>query len=226
MIARTIPGGGIVSLFARHPNAANLLMILMIIFGVFAIGKINTQFFPTVERQEIRVSVSWSGASAEDVEQNILQIIEPEVRFIDGVDNMVSYAREGAGSISLEFLPDADIQQALADVDTAVKAVTNLPDGADEPEISKASFFDRVARLSLSGDVPETTLRIHAKKIRDDLIERGIDKISFVGMRDVELQVEISERELRRLGLSISDVSAVIAGNSRDKSFTRRYRDD
>ena len=216
MIARTIPGKGIVSLFARHPNAANLLMILMIIFGVFAISKINTQFFPTVERQEIRVSVTWSGASAEDVEKNILQIIEPEVRFTDGVDNMISYAREGAGSISLEFLPDADIQQALADVDTAVKAVSNLPDGADEPEVSKASFFDRVARLSLSGDVPESTLRIHAKKIRDDLIERGIDKISFVGMRDVELQVEISERELRRLGLSISDVSAVIAGNSRD----------
>ncbi len=216
MIARTIPGGGIVSLFARHPNAANLLMVLMVIFGIFAISKINTQFFPTVERQEIRVSVAWSGASAEDVERNILQIIEPEVRFIDGVDNMIAYAREGAGSISLEFLPNADIQQALADVDTAVKAVTNLPDGAEEPEISKASFFDRVARLSLSGDVPETTLRFYAKKVRDDLIERGIDKISFVGMRDVELQVEISERELRRLGMSIADVSAVIAGNSRD----------
>ncbi len=216
MIARMVPGGGIVSLFARHPNAANLLMILMLIFGVFAIGKINTQFFPTVERQEVRISVKWSGASAEDVERNIIQIIEPEVRFIDGVDNMISYAREGAGTIALEFLPDADIQQAVADVDTAVKAVTNLPDGADEPEVAKGSFFDRVARLSLSGDVPESTLRIHAKKIRDDLIERGIDKISFVGMRDEELQVEISERELRRIGLSISDVSAVIAGNSRD----------
>ncbi len=216
MIARTIPGRGVVSLFARHPNAANLLMILMVIFGVFAIGKINTQFFPTVERQEVRISVTWQGASAEDVERNIIQIIEPEVRFIDGVDNMISYAREGAGSISLEFLPDADIKQAVADVDTAVKTVTNLPEGADEPEVAKASFFDRVARLSLSGDVPESTLRIHAKKIRDDLIERGIDKISFVGMRDEELQVEISERELRRLGLSISDVSNAIANNSRD----------
>ncbi len=216
MIARTIPDGGVVSLFARHPNAANLLMILMLIFGVFAISKINTQFFPTVERQEVSISVKWSGASAEDVERNIIQIIEPEVRFIDGVDNMISYAREGAGTIALEFLPDADIQQAVADVDTAVKAVTNLPDGADTPEVAKGSFFDRVARLSLSGDVPESTLRIHAKKIRDDLIERGIDKISFVGMRDEELQVEISERELRRLGLSISDVSEVIAGNSRD----------
>lgn len=216
MIVRKLPGGGVISLFARHPNAANLLMILMIIFGVFAIGKINTQFFPTVERQEVRVSITWAGASAEDVERNIIQIIEPEVRFIDGVDNMISYAREGAGSIALEFLPNADIKQAVADVDAAVKTVTNLPEGADEPEVSKAAFFDRVARLSLSGDVPESTLRIHAKKIRDDLIERGIDKISFVGMRDEELQVQISERELRRLGISISDVSTAIADNSRD----------
>lgn len=216
MIARTIPGRGIISLFARHPNAANLLMVLMIIFGIFAISKINTQFFPTVEEQQVLITVPWSGASAEDIERNILQIIEPEVRFVNGVDKMESFAREGSGSIVLEFLPNADIKQGLADVDTAVKAITNLPDGAETPEVSKSTFFDRVARLSIYGDVPESTLRIHAKKIRDDLIERGIDKISFVGLRDEELQVEISERELRRLGLSISDVSTVIAGNSRD----------
>jgi len=216
MIGRTIPGSGIVSLFARHPNAANLLMVLMIIVGIFSLGKINTQFFPTVDRDEVSVSVSWPGASPEDVEKNILELVEPQVRFIDGVDNMISYAREGSGTISLEFVQGTDMKQAVADVDTAVKTVTNLPEESDTPEVSKRPFFDRVARLSVSGDVPESTLRFYAKRIRDDLIERGIDKVQMLGMRDEELHVEISERELRRLGLSIADVSAAIAGNSRD----------
>ena len=216
MITRTIPGGGLVSIFVRHPNAANLLMVLMIIFGIFAIARINTQFFPTVDREEVSISVSWTGASAEDIEKNIIELIEPEVRFISGVDNMVSYAREGSGRISLEFVAGTDMQQAVGDVDTAVAAVSNLPDDSDAPKVSKSPFFDRVARLSLSGDVPESTLRIHAKQIRDDLIERGIDRISMVGLRDVEYKVEIQERELRRLGLSIADVSNVIARNSRD----------
>ena len=162
------------------------------------------------------ITVKWPGASAEDIEKNVIKIIEPEVRFISGVDNMLSYAREGSGTISLEFVAGTDMEQAVADVDTAVSTVTNLPEDVETPEVSKSPFFDRVARLSISGDVPESTLRLHAKKIRDDLIERGIDRITMVGMRDVEYRVEIRERELRRLGLSVADVSEAIARNSRD----------
>lgn len=216
MIGRTLPGGNIVSTFSRHPNAANLLMVLMIIFGIFAIARINTQFFPTVDREQVSITVAWTGASAEDIEKNIIEIIEPEVRFIAGVDNMVSYAREGSGTIALEFVAGTDMEQAVADVDTAVSVVTNLPEESETPKVSKSPFFDRVARLSISGDVPETTLRIYAKQIRDDLIDRGIDRISMSGMRDLEYRVEIEERELRRLGLSVSDVSEAIARNSRD----------
>ncbi len=216
MIGRTIHDGGIISIFARHPNAANLLMVLMVIFGVFALGKINTQFFPTVEREEVSIVVRWTGASPEDIEKNIIELVEPQVRFIDGADKMASYAREGSGTISLEFVQGTDMDQAVSDVDAAVKSVTNLPEEADTPEVSKRPFYDRVARLSVSGDVPEATLRFYAKKIRDDLIDRGIDKVSMLGMRDEELQVEISERELRRLDLSIAEVSSAIARNSRD----------
>ncbi len=214
---KKIPGSsGLIALFTRHPNAANLVMILMIIFGIFSLGKINTQFFPTIETKSITVSVVWPGASAEDVETNIIQIIEPEVRFLSGIDKMTSYSREGSGSIVLEFEPSADMQVAVGDVDSAVKAVTNLPDDSETPKVKLAQFFDRVARLAVTGDVPEAALRIYAKIIRDDLIERGIDKVSITGMRTPELQVKISENELRRLGLTIAEISRTIASNSRD----------
>ena len=214
---RSVPGSkGLISLFTRHPNAANLVMVLMIIFGIFALFKINTQFFPTFETKTITVSVTWSGASAEDVETNIVKIIEPEVRFLDGVDKMTAYAREGIGTISLEFEPSADMQIAVGDVESAITSVTNLPEDADAPTVKLVQFFDQVARLAISGNVPEAALRIYAKIIRDDLIERGIDKVSIVGMRQRELQVKIPERELRRLGLAVSDISSTIASNSRD----------
>jgi len=207
---------GLVSLIARHPTAANLILLLMVLFGIYAIARINTQFFPTLETKAVNLTVQWPGASAEDVEANILQVIEPQVRFVDGVSKMTSYAREGSGTIVLEFERDTDMQTAAADVDAAAKAVTTLPDDAEPVKVSAVSFFDSVANLSISGDVPESTLRYYAKKIRDDLIARGIDKIEFKGMRDEELQVDIPERELRRLQMSVGDVSARIAGNSRD----------
>lgn len=205
-----------INAFLRHPNAANLLMVLMILFGLFALARINTQFFPTIETTTVRVSIPWDGASAEDVERNILAVAEPELRFLDGVKEVTSYAREGSASISLEFEEGTDIDQALADVDTAAKAITNLPEGADEPEVSTSQWFDRVASISIGGDVSEATVRQWAKRIRDDLTERGIDKVTFTGMRDPELKVTIPERELRRLDLTIDQVSRAVAANSRD----------
>ncbi len=214
---KNIPGtGSLISLFARHSNASNLVMVLMVIFGIFSIGRINTQFFPSIDINTVVVTYVWAGASAEDVETNILQIVEPEIRFMEGVDNITSVAREGVGTIVLEYAASQDMQKAQDDLESVVKAITNLPDDVETPKFRRAAFFDRIARLAITGNVSEQALRIYAKKIRDDLIARGIDKVSFVGLRDVELQAEIPEREMRRLGLTISDISRSIASNSRD----------
>ncbi|MEN0087473.1 MAG: efflux RND transporter permease subunit, partial [Pseudomonadota bacterium] len=209
--------GPLVETFARHKNAANLLMVLMILFGLYALARINTQFFPTIATQTITISTSWSGASAEDVASNVLQVLEPEVRFIDGVKKVQSYGREGNGSIFIEFEPGTDMLTAKGDVDAVVSAVGNLPEDADTPKVTYRQFFDRVAKIALYGDVPEQTLAFYARQIRDDLIERGIDKVSFAGLRDEELRVTVPERELRRLNLSIDDISRAISSNSRDQ---------
>jgi multidrug efflux pump subunit AcrB len=217
MNQKYIPGSsGLISLFTRHRNASNLVMALMIIFGIFSIGRINTQFFPTIEINTIRVVYNWTGASAEDIESNVLQIVEPEIRYMDGVEKITSVAREGAGVIVLEYEASYDMQKAQDDLEGIVKAITNLPEEVEIPKFNRDAFFDRIARLAITGDVPEAALRFYAKKIRDDLIGRGIDKVSFVGLRDIELQADIPESELRRLGLTISDISRSISSNSRD----------
>lgn len=209
-------GAGLVSTFVRHPNAANLLMVLMILFGAFSIARINTQFFPTIDRPTISIGIAWSGASAEDVETNILALVEPEVRYISGVDRMTSTAAEGSASIRLEFTETTDMSQALTDVETAVKAVNNLPEDAETPTVTRAVFFDSVARLAIFGTADEAVKRAWAKRMRDDLIDRGIDKIDFTGLRAAEIRIEVPEIELRRLDATIADVSRAIAANSRD----------
>jgi multidrug efflux pump subunit AcrB len=218
MVTRSIPStSGLISLFVRHRNAANLVMVLLIIFGAIALSRINTQFFPKIEIPVITTTVVWSGASAEDVEANILEIIEPELRYLDGVDRVTSRAREGIASIGVEYESGVDMKEALREAETAVKAVTTLPEDSETPTVRQSTRgFDRVARLALTGPVSETALRFYAKKIRDDLIERGIDKIIFTGLRTRELHVDIPERELRRLDLTVGDVSRTIAANSRD----------
>ena len=211
------PASGLISLFVRHRNAANLVMVLMIIFGAISLGRINTQFFPKIEIPVITVAVTWSGASAEDVESNILEIIEPELRYLDGVDRVTSRAREGTASIGVEYQSGVDLKEALREAETAVKAISTLPEDAETPTVTQATRgFDRVARLALTGPVSEKALRFYGKKIRDDLIERGIDKILFTGLRTRELHVDVPERELRRLDMTVGEISRTISSNSRD----------
>ncbi len=207
---------GLIGQFIRHPNAANLVMAMMILFGAFALAKLNTEFFPQVVTDRIRVSIAWPGASSEDVEKNILQVVEPELRFIDNVDELTSYAREGSASIQLDFIQGADMQKALSDVEQAVSSVTTLPEDAEVPVVSVSSWFDRVARVALRGPFSEDALKTFARQIRDGLIARGIDKVSFAGFRDTEYVAAIPERELRRLNLTVGDVAERVAQNTRD----------
>ncbi|MEP3048747.1 MAG: efflux RND transporter permease subunit [Roseibium sp.] len=207
---------GVFETLVRHPNAANLIMVIMILFGAYGLAKLNTQFFPTVKIDMISVTIAWPGASAEDVTSNILEVIEPELRFIDGLDEITSYARESSASVRMEFVEGTNLQQALSDVEQAVSGVTTLPIDSETPVVSASTFTDAVATLALRGPFSESALKVFARQIRDDLLTRGIDKVDLYGYRSPEYLVEIPERELRRLELTISDVANQISGNTID----------
>lgn len=214
--ATALPGGGLIGTFVRHATAANLLMAALIIVGLFSVQRLNTQFFPTLAVPVITVSVVWSGASAEDVETNIIEALEPELRFLDGVEEVTSISREGSAVVTLEFEGDADMQKAQSDVEQAVERVTTLPEGAEDPEISRAAFYEPVAQIALSGRFSEATLKSYAKQMRDGLLDAGIDRVTFLGLRSEEIEVAISEYDLRRLDVSLSDVATRINANTDD----------
>lgn len=209
-------GGGIIGVFVRHPTAPNLLMAIMILIGVFSLMRLNRQFFPSFEVPSITVSVPWPGASAEDVETNILEVLEPELRFLDDIEEVTSIAREGSGVISIEFNSGADLQKAQADVEQAVNRVTTLPEESERPIISRAVIFDEVASVALSGPFSEQVLKTYAKQLRDELLASGIDRVTLNGARDEEIWIKLREGDLRRLGLTLQDISERVRQNTQD----------
>jgi len=207
---------GILGFFVVHRNAANLLMGMLVVAGLYALSQLNTQFFPRTEIPTISVVIAWPGASAEDVEGNIIEAIEPEVRFLDGVDSVDSYAREGVAQIVVEFTSGADMQKAQSDIEQAVSSVTTLPQDSERAVISRFILYESVAALAISGPFTESALRAYAKDIRDVLLNSGVDRVVMKGVRDPELIVEVSESNLRRLDLSVADVANRIRQVSQD----------
>jgi multidrug efflux pump subunit AcrB len=202
--------------FAQHRTAANLLLALMVVCGITAVGKINRQFFPDFGIDIVTVSVSWPGASASDIEQNIIQSIEPELRFLNGVKKIVSTAYEGRASVSIEFHPGHSMQEALSDIESAVGQVSTLPDDAERPEIKRIVRYESISKLVISGDFSDRSLKERARQIRDDLLERGIDRVDLYGIRRDEIWVDLKPDALYQYDLELRDVADTIRATSQD----------
>ncbi len=205
-----------IGLFVRHPNAANLLMALLIAVGLVAATRLNRQFLPTIGFDIITVSMTWPGASAADIESALIERIEPEVRTLAGVDSVTATAREGTGSIVLSYVDGSDMQTALSDVESAVSRLTGLPEDIDELVIQRVTRYEPVARLVLSGPMSEAALAAWSRQIRNDLLARGLDRVVYAGRRDPEIRVALDEATLRRLDLTVEEVGQRIAAASLD----------
>jgi len=215
-MAKSQKTNGAVRFFTHHRNASNLLMIMLVLSGMFALTKLKVQFFPSVEIPVISVNVAWPGASPEDIEKSILKSLEPELRYTDGLSEFSSFAREGVASIIMEFDGGTNMQSALSDVESAVNNVTTLPEESERPVIQHHKFYEDVASLSISGPYSELALKSYARKIRDGLLEAGIDQVNYTGFRDEEIWVSVRPEELRRLNLTVAEIAAKIKEISQD----------
>ena len=191
-------------------------MVIILLFGLLGLLKLNVQSLPDFGFDLITVSVEWKSASPRDVENQIIKAIEPEVRAIDGVRKVISTAREGIGQLSIEFVKNTDMQRALSDVNSAVTRILSLPGDADKPKVRRIIRYETIGRLLLYGDVSEAQLREVAKNIRDDLLNLGIDKINILGMRDKEIIVAVEPLSLMSFHKTIKDLANNIFAFSKD----------
>lgn len=217
MSNRLTARGGFLGAMIRHRNAANLLMLLLVLFGAWGLSGLNRQLMPTVQIRNINIVLGWQGASAEDVEKNLLVPIEAAVRYLDGVTGMSSRAREGQGTITLSYDRATNMDQAESAVRQAVAGVANLPDSAEDPVVRTMRFYEPVASIGLSGPFPESTLRRLARDMRDDLLARGLDQVSFTGYRDRVITVTVPQSRLVERDTTLSALSSAILPNLADQ---------
>jgi len=207
---------GVISFFAGHPVAGNLIMLLMLLFGAYGLSQLNRQVLPDFELDVISISVRWPGSSPQDVEANIIQAIEPEVRFLDHVERVDATAHAGHAEISVRFEEAANMSKALTDTQAAIARITTFPVDIEKPVINQIVQFDDVCRIEISGPFSEAALKLLGKRIRDDLLNIGMSNVSLVGARQSEIWVEVAPETLRRLDLTIDDIATRIGQFSID----------
>jgi multidrug efflux pump subunit AcrB len=214
----------IIRWWASNPVAANLLMIICLIGGLVSFMTIERELEPYVEFPGAWTSVSWPGASPQDVEEQIVVRMEEALSRIDGVNRMWAFAGEGGGSVTVVGKNGVDEAKLMADVKRAIDGISNFPPAAEEPQVNVFRNQDEMIRVAVTGDetVSERDLKRFAEQTRRDIALLGyVPSVDLFGVRGEEVSIEVSEEALREYSLTFSDVAAAVRGTSVNSSSGR-----
>ena len=213
---------GIVAWFARNAVAANLLMIVAFIGGIMGYFSMEQKMFPVVPVTGASVTVVWNDASPQDVEEQIVTRIEEVVADIDGLDRITSIANEGMGVVNIRGRDDIDMQEFIDEIKLRVDQINNLPQAAFQPQVTQWEQRSWYFGMTVHGDVDRRTLKRLADKVRDDIANMPGGELAVLqGVLDEQVNIEVSEEQLRRYGLSFTDVANAIRSSSLNSSGGR-----
>jgi len=208
----------VIRYFVRHPTAANLLMLIIILLGVLGAFSLQREVFPEFASDFINVQVLYKGASATEVEETICQRIEQEIEGIEGIKEVTATAQESLGMVTVEVADGYAVADVLKDVENAVDTIDNFPEDVEEPVIWEVDRLDRVCTLTLWAEqMPEKDLVALADAIEAELL--ALDEVSLIetqGFSEHQIRIRVREPALRAQGLSIEDVAREVAAASID----------
>ncbi|MEM7766937.1 MAG: efflux RND transporter permease subunit [Pseudomonadota bacterium] len=210
---------GIIAWFARNSIAANILMIVAFIGGIFSFFSMEREMFPTVPVAGASVTVAWPGASPQEVEEQIITRIEESVADIDGLDRITSIASEGGAVVNVRGRDDIDMQVFLDEIKLRVDQLDNLPQAAFQPRVQRWEQRNWYFGMAVYGEVEPLELKRIADDVRDDIASLPGGELAVVqGILGEEVSIEVSEESLRRYNLTLADVAFAVQSASLNSS--------
>ena len=205
---------GLFRYFVDHRTAANLLMVVMLLAGLFSATQIRSQFFPDVAIEVVRVNVVWSGVGPEEIDRAVVARLEPGLRAVDGLETLRASTREGRTSIRLEFVAGWDMEAAVEEVKAAVEETPDLPGDIEEPTIRRARFRDLVTDVIVSGPISLALLHDYGEELRTRLFRAGVTKTRLIGVSAPKIRIDVPPDALERHGLTLRRIADAVAAET------------
>lgn len=206
-----------VAWMAHNPIAANLLMILVLVAGLYSLTSIRKEVFPTFPSESLTITIPYPGSSPENVEEAVIIKIEEAIQDIPGIEEIRSEAKENLGVINVDIYPGENIADIVNKVKIRIDGIASFPLEVETPIVEEVMRRSRVVNLTLYGPLDELALKRLGDNIRDDLLKiPGITQVSIDGERSYEISLQIPADNLRQYGLTFADVVAIIRAQSQD----------
>lgn len=206
----------IIAYFIRYHVAVNIFIIAFFAFGVIGLLSLKSSFFPLTDSKIINISITYPGASPQEIEEGIVLQIEDNLKGLKGVDRVTSVSRENSGTITVEIQKGENIDFMLLEVKNAVDRVPSFPTGMEPLIVAKQEEVRQTISFAVNGkDIPLSTLKQIARQIENDLRTiDGISQVELSGFPQEEIEIAVNETSLLAYDLTFNDVSQAVSASN------------
>ena len=213
----------ILDFLVRQKKFALVFSLAFIAIGVLSVVGMQRDQFPAVDFEILAVTTAYPGASPEDVEKSVTNVIEKELLSVSGIKEITSTSREGISSIIVTLEADLkDVTTVKNDVRNAVNRVKSFPEEvADLPQVLDFNITEfPIITINIDGANSDYAL---ARQITDDLETallkiKGVASIDKNGYLKSEIQIKVDPIKLDKYNISINEVISAIS--TRNARFT------
>ncbi len=210
----------------RFPVSVTVAVLLVALFGMLALFSIPVQLIPDVDVPQAIVTTVWPGASPEEIETEITQKQEDQLKSLEGLVEMTSESRQSSGMIRLRFRVGSDQEALLMRVNNALQQVQRYPQNALRPVITSKDPFEQSAiawMVLVARDGVDIDIDLE-RQFAEDVIKPRLERVDGVAVANIyggrgrELHVTVDPQKLAVRGLTLSQVAAALDAENRDVS--------
>lgn len=199
----------------KKPITTAIIFIAVVVLGLFSLSKLSIDMLPEIEMNQAIVIVTYPGASAEDVENNVSKTLESALSTVSDLKKLKSTSKENTAVITVEFNWGTDLDAAVNDMRDKIEMVKSyLPDGCSNPIIMKIST-DMMPVVMYSATAEESSQALY--KVLEDGVANPLNRINGVGSVSIsgapqrEISVNIDPQKLEAYNLTIEQIGGAIA---------------
>ena len=201
--------------FLHNPTAANLLMWILVAGGVVAIFTMRQEVFPTAVLDTIEIQAEYRGATASEVEAQVVQPMEQSINTLRDIRTVVSEIRTGGANLFVMLETGADAQRTLDEIRSAIDGLSALPVDLEPPTIVQVRDDGEDVEVGFYGFESRAELHRFAELVRERLLALPeIGQVLIDGTGEPEIAVRVSSDQARLYGLSLRDIAERIRSAS------------
>jgi HAE1 family hydrophobic/amphiphilic exporter-1 len=197
--------------FIKRPVFTTMLVLLLVVFGLSAYPTLGIDLYPDVDFPIVNVTITYTGASPEEMESLITKPVEDAVSSVSGIKTLSSVSREGYSQTTLEFVFGTDPKLAANDVREKVAGIRKrLPDDIDEPSVQRFDISAQaIVYFSLSSD---SRSRGEVRKLAWDIVKDelqrldGVAEVNVFGAAAREIHIFVDPRKLEAYNIGSDQI--------------------